>query len=158
MLMSNDLTLTSTIHMQRWKGNCDFHKAATVNAVQLQFNSIDKLLKKECSDKNKLKEVKKSCRTFFVEMVSELCFRGEGVLETALVKSLLDTVFTVTDVQSTVEQKPNKEGKVTAVQSFMLQLLLQHRYFIIIPWLSIVFIHILLQHGSSKGSPERPCG
>ena len=116
--------------MQRWKGSCDFLTVSTVNAVQLQLSSVEKLLKKDCDDKNKIKEVKKSCRGFFMEMVSNLCFKGQAAPEPDLIKMLLNTVFMEKDQLYTQELTPYKDDKVDkipTVRSFLLQLLLEHR-------------------------------
>ena len=118
--------------MQRWKGGCDFLKVSTINAVQLQLSSIEKLLKKDCHDKNKIKEVKRSCRGFFMEMVSDLCFKGEAAPEPELIRMLLDIVFTEKDqnlphTQDLTPYKDDKVDKIPTVRFFLLQLLLEHR-------------------------------
>ena len=117
---------------QRWERSCDFLKVSTVNAVQLQLNTMEKMLKKECDDK-KRKEVKRSCRGFFMEIVSNLCFKGQAAPEPDLVKMLLDTVFMEKEQLYTQELTPYKDDKsagdkIPTVRSFLLQLLLEHRY------------------------------
>ncbi len=92
---------------------------------------MEKMLKKECDDK-KRKEVKRSCRGFFMEIVSTLCFRGQAVPEPNLVWMLLDTVFMEKDQLHTQELTPYKDDKsagdkIPTVRSFLLQLLLEHR-------------------------------
>ena len=106
-----------------------------MNAVQLQLNSIEKVLKNskqiDSDDKTTIKEVKKSCRAFFMEVVSELCFKGQVPPETDLIKMLLDTVFMEKDEPSTQDLTPYKDGKadkIPTIRSFLLQLLLEHRY------------------------------
>ena len=124
-----DVIITTVL--QRWERNCDFLKVNTVNGVQLQLNTMEKTLKKECDDK-KRKEVKRSCRGFFMEIVSNLCFRGQAAPEPDLVKMLLDTVFMEKDQLHTQELTPYKDDKsagdkIPTVRSFLLQLLLEHR-------------------------------
>ena len=100
-----------------------------MNAVQLQLNSLEKLLK-DCNDKKKMK-VKKSCCRFFIELVSDLCFKGRTAPEPSLIKMLLDTVFTEKDELSTQELTPYKDDiadEIPTIRSFLLQLLLEHRY------------------------------
>lgn len=100
-----------------------------MKSVQLQLNSMEKGLKKDCDDKNKIKEVKKSGREFFLELVSELCFGGQGAPEPNLIKMLLDTVFVEKNdsTQELTPYKDDKADKVPTIRSFLLQLLLQHR-------------------------------
>ena len=146
-------------HLQLWKGNSDFLKANTMKSVQLQLNSMEKMLKKEQVDKDKIKQVKKSGREFFMELVSELCFGGRAAPEPDLVKILLDTVF-VEKSDSTQELTPYKDDKadkIPTIRSFLLQLLLEHRYVLV--WhgcfSGLLCNTLCMQHGSSKRSPER---
>ena len=104
-----------------------------MNAVQLQLNSVEKMIKKQdLHDKASIiKEVKKSCRGFFMEMVSELCFKGHVPPEPKLIEMLLDVVFLEKDEPSTQDLTPYKDGKadkIPTIRSFLLQLLLEHRY------------------------------
>ena len=102
-----------------------------MKSAQLQLNSMEKMLKKDSVDKETIKHVKRGCREFFMELVSSLCFGGEASPEPALVKMLLDTVF-VEKNDSTQELTPyrdDKADKVPTIRSFLLQLLLEHRYF-----------------------------
>ena len=123
-----------SLYLQRWKGTCDFLQLSTVNALQLQLSSVPKLLK-DCDDKAALKEVKRSCRGFFMEVVSEFCFKGDKAPEPDLVKMLLDTVFMEKDEVTTQELTPYKDektDKIPTIRSFLLQLLLEHRYNILV--------------------------
>ena len=105
-----------------------------MNAVQLQLGSVEKVInkQKDLDDKASIiKEVKKSCRGFFMEMVSELCFKGHVAPEPALIKILLDIVFMEKDEPTTQDLTPYKDGKtdkIPTIRSFLLQLLLEHRY------------------------------
>ena len=118
-------------HTQRLERACDFCTFSTVNAVQLQLNSVEKVLK-DTVDKTTIREVKKSCRVFFMEVVSDLCFKGEAAPEPKLVKMLLDTVFVGKDEPTTTQDltpyKDGKPDKTPTIRSFLLQLLLEHRY------------------------------
>ena len=80
-------------------------------------------------DKTKKSSIKKSCHNFFMEVVSSLCFGGSQVPESELLKSLVDTI--VCDGQ-TRELTPygtdTKADKIPTIRSFVLQLLLEHRY------------------------------
>ena len=119
----------SSFFTQLWKGNADFLKVQSVKSVQLQLNSMEKGLKKDGVDKQKIKEVKKSCREFFMEIVSNLCFGGRAAPEPDLIKMLLDNVF-VEENKSTQEVTPykgDKADKIPTIRSFLLQLLLEHR-------------------------------
>ena len=101
-----------------------------MKSVQLQLNSMEKRLKDEEVDKDKIKAIKKSGREFFMEVVFELCFGGRAAPEPALIKMLLNTVF-VEKTDSTQELTPYKDAKadkIPVIRSFLLQLLLEHRY------------------------------
>ena len=114
---------------QLWKGCADFLKAITVQSVQIQLNNMERVLKKDGVDKNSIKEVKKSCKEFFMELVSDLCFGGQAVPEPNLIKMLLDRVF-IEKNDSTQELTPYKDDradKIPTIRSFLLQLLLEHR-------------------------------
>lgn len=100
-----------------------------MKSVQIQLNNMEKVLKKDDVDKNTIKEVKKSCREFFMELVSDLCFGGDAVPEADLVKMLLDTVF-IEKNDSTQELTPYRDDradKIPTIRSFLLQLLLEYR-------------------------------
>ena len=105
-----------------------------MKSAQLQINSMETKLKKSSVDKETIKHVKKACREFFMELVSSLCFGGEAAPEPALVKMLLDTVFVEKNdsTQDLTPYKDDKADKVPTIRSFLLQLLLEHRYITII--------------------------
>ena len=93
---------------------------------------MEKKLQDKEVDKNEIKAVKKSGREFFMEVVSELCFVGQTAPEPALIKMLLNTVF-VEKTDSTQELTPYKDAKadkIPTIRSFLLQLLLEHRYIV----------------------------
>ena len=92
--------------------------------------------------KKPLLGIKKSCTNFFIEVVSSLCFGQSSAPEDALVMVLLDIVFTEQkEVEEGGEGKGGKRGtrnltpfkddvkdKLPVVRSFLLQLLLEHKY------------------------------
>ena len=89
-----------------------------------------------------LSAIRKSCTTFFIEVVSGLCFGQSSVPEDELVIMLLDIVFTEQrEVEEGGEGEGGKRGtrnltpfkddagdKQPVVRSFLLQLLLEHEY------------------------------
>ena len=92
---------------------------------------MERILRKDGNDKHIIKQIKKSCRQFFVEMVSDLSFGGPTVPEPELIKMLLGTIFVKKD-ESTQELTPYKDDKsatdkIPTIRSFLLQLLLEHR-------------------------------
>ena len=77
-----------------------------------------------------MKEIKRNCRGFFMEIISNLCFKGQAAPEPDLVKMLLDIIFMKKEKLHTQELTPYKDDKpdkVPTVRSFLLQLLLEHR-------------------------------
>lgn len=90
------------------------------------------LEEKDTVELEQLKEVKKSCREFFMELVASLCFGGNEAPESKLIELLLDSVYNVEKEEpSTQDLTPYKEfkaDKVPTIRSFLLQLLLEHRY------------------------------
>ena len=78
------------------------------------------------------------CKSFFMELVSSLCFGGTTPPEPALIKSLLDIVFT--ERQGTKKftfSSKTKGDAVPIIRSFLLQLLLEHKYV----WVLHCFVH-----------------
>ena len=75
-----------------------------------------------------------SCRNFFMEVVSILCFGGESAPEPQLIKCLMETVFARNSegtMFSTRDITPYDHesscDEVPVVRSFLLQLLLEHK-------------------------------
>ena len=104
-----------------------------MDGVILQVNNMTaELEEKDTVELEQLKEVKKSCREFFMELVASLCFGGNEAPESKLIKLLLDSVYNVEKEEpSTQDLTPYKEfkaDKVPTIKSFLLQLLLEHRY------------------------------
>ena len=124
------MILDLCLPIQLWKKNSDFLKVDIMKSIQLQLNSMEKRLRDDHVDKNKIKEIKKSGREFFMEVVSQLCFGEQAAPEPDLVKLLLNTVF-IEKTDSTQELTPYKDDradKIPTIRSFLLQLLLEHRY------------------------------
>ena len=91
--------------------------------------------------KKQLAAIAKSCRNFFLEVVSSLCFGQANAPEDDLVQMLLNIVFTEREQESgeeggkwgTRELTPYKddlkeEDATPTIRSFLLQLLLEHKY------------------------------
>ena len=75
-----------------------------------------------------------SCRDFFMEVVSTLCFGGQTAPESQLIACLMETVFarnTDGTMFGTREITPYDHksscDEVPVVRSFLLQLLLEHK-------------------------------
>lgn len=114
-----------SIHIQRWEKDSDFLKVGTIENVKLQLSNLEQKVKKE--DKEKSKDIRKYCSEFFLQIVSNLCFGGDIAPESKLIKMLLGTMF----AESTQELTPYskvKTDEVPTIRSFLLQLLLEHRY------------------------------
>ena len=76
--------------------------------------------------------VRKSCKSFFMETISNLCFGQPTPPDLDLIKNLLNVVFTE-QFDNTKEfsyKSEEKADKVPVIRSFLLQLLLEHKYFI----------------------------
>ena len=77
-------------------------------------------------------KIKNSCRTFFMEVISSLCFGGVGVPEPELVKLLLDTVFIDSDDKQIYTRNLTpflkERDSEPVIRTFVLQLLLEHRF------------------------------
>ena len=108
----------------------DFLKASTLKTVQQAINNILKSLSRDSKNMSKLKDLKKSCRGFFMSILCDLTFRREVAPEPAVIKMLLDSVFNAEDESSTQELAPYKESrvdKIPTIRLFLPQLLLEHR-------------------------------
>lgn len=129
-----------------------------MNAIQTHLNLMDKEVKKKkcvfmivnlysprlselaltillvCRyfKSKELVNFKRDCHNYFIEVVSTLCFGGQSAPEPALIKSLMEVVFTedsdlVTPLIETKTEKRLKSEKVSVVRSSLLQLLLEHK-------------------------------
>ena len=76
--------------------------------------------------------IKNDCQSFFVEVVSSLCFGQDSPPEPQLIIILMNLVFyEETSGLKLRDMRPFKEeesgGTVTFIRSFLLQLLLEHK-------------------------------
>lgn len=100
--------------------------------IQSHLNRMDKAVKSKKLIKSKeLKQFKKDCQSYFLEVVSSLCFGGQSAPEEALIKMLMEVVFTENkDMDfATREITHNPDAKtdeIPVVRSSLLQLLLDH--------------------------------
>ena len=94
--------------------------------------------------KKHLMAIRKSCRNFFIEVVSRLCFGQSSPPEDELVAMLLDIMFTEQGEKREGEAGGEGEGvrrgtrdltpyeekkdENPIIRSFLLQLLLEHKY------------------------------
>ena len=80
----------------------------------------------------KLQSIRKSCKSFFIQVVSNLCFSQPNPPESDLFKLLLKNAFD--------EKKPasyslgSGSEKEPIIQSFLLQLLLDHKLVLYLYW------------------------
>ena len=122
--------------------------------------------------KIQLTAIRKSCRSFFIEVVSGLCFGQSTTPEDKLIEMLLNIVFTERGEgeeeggegeggkRGTRDLTPYKEDlkerdKSPIIRSFLLQLLLEHEYvcvYVFIP-LSDLRLMCFLQYRESEGPP-----
>ena len=74
------------------------------------------------------KTIREYCKSFFMEVVSSLCFGQPNPPEPALIKKLLTIVFTEQDMTKDFSYSDKeKVDKVPVIRSFLLQLLLEHK-------------------------------
>ncbi len=68
------------------------------------------------------------CNNYFMEVVTTLCFGGDGMPEPELIKMLMDIIFTENDSTCDLTPFTNTKGdKSPIVRSSLLQLLLEHK-------------------------------
>lgn len=73
-------------------------------------------------------KIRDCCKSYFMEVVSSLCFGQTTPPETALIKELLNVVFTEQDKTKDFTYSDRQStDKVPVIRSFLLQLLLEHR-------------------------------
>ena len=95
--------------------------------------NIRKLLKQEelcllsCRAETQ-KKLRNYCKSYFMEVVSSLCFGQLSPPEPALIEELLNVVFTEQDQTKDFTYSDKEEiDKVPVIRSFLLQLLLEHK-------------------------------
>lgn len=123
----------------------DFTKKETVLKVQRVLRALDKEAEKKlkyalvlnssyCSfchifhSANMQKKVRECCESYFMEIVSSLCFGQLSPPDSDLIRELLNVVFT--EKQKTKEftySERQKTDAVPVIRSFLLQLLLEHK-------------------------------
>ena len=105
----------------------DFLKVNTIVDIRRKLRIIDN----DIAKKRHMRRQRKSyscCKSYFMEVVSSLCFGQMSPPEPALIKELLNVVFTEQDTTKdfTYSDK-EKIDKVPVIRSFLLQLLLEHK-------------------------------
>ena len=74
------------------------------------------------------KRIRGYCKTFFMEVVSSLCFGQTTPPEPQLIEELLKVVFTEKDETKELSYSDKeKTDAVPVIRSFLLQLLLEHK-------------------------------
>ncbi len=113
------------IRLQKLEMRSCFQKRETLHEVKKFLNSMlsGKVLQINKVTKPK---IRKSCNSFFVEVVSSLCFGDIEAPEPDLIKLLLDTV--IQDTQTSKFSPYDDQDKTPTIRSFLLQLLLEHKY------------------------------
>ena len=75
-----------------------------------------------------MQEIREHCKSFFMEVVSSLCFGQPKPPEPALILELLTLVFTDKDKTKEFSYSDKiKTDRVPVIRSFLLQLLLEHK-------------------------------
>ena len=69
---------------------------------------------------------KKHCQNYFLEVVSSLCFGGQSAPEEALIRMLMEVVFTENATREITHVADAKTDEIPVVRSSLLQLLLEH--------------------------------
>ena len=137
--------LFSLLHLpQGLENGCDFTKDGTVAIVQKTLQAMEGELEKkkygvQCNDpscffafflrldKQTMTSIRESCRSFFMELVSTLCFGQTTLPEPELIKRLMNIVFK--DNEKTKDFTYSDKvaaDKQPVIRSFLLQLLLEH--------------------------------
>ena len=76
---------------------------------------------------------KQNCHSFFLEVVSSLCFGGRCPPEDALIKMLMDVIFTTKEDMSIATREmthaitETRTDTKPVIRSSLLQLLLEHK-------------------------------
>ena len=125
-------------HARKFEERLQVSMAAS--GVCVCFVSVCISLCRNKEQKKQLEAIRKSCRNFFIEVVSGLCFGQSNAPEDELVEMLLNIVFTErgegegggegakTRDFSPYTDDMKKSDKSPVIRSFLLQLLLEHKY------------------------------
>ena len=121
------------------KKQSDFLQVSTIRDVQTKLCIIDQQISKKKKHELvfgiilfiylfSIKRIRELFKSYFMEVVSSLCFGQMSPPEPALIKELLNVVFTEQDTTKdfTYSDK-EKTDKVPVIRSFLLQLLLEHK-------------------------------
>ena len=79
------------------------------------------------SQPKNLSTIHRSCRAFFMELVSSLCFGAHSAPEPELIKILINMVFTDVGTQDFSPYEEVRSDEVPIIRSFLLRLLLEHK-------------------------------
>ena len=127
------------------KKSPDFTKASTIENVQKTLRVMDGELEKKRSRlcvlylyffffdtiimyRLVMQKIRGHCKSFFMELVSSLCFGQPKPPEPALIRGLLSLVFTEKDETKEFSYSDKiKTDRVPVIRSFLLQLLLEHK-------------------------------
>ena len=73
--------------------------------------------------------LRRDCHSYYIEVVSTLCFGGQHAPEPELIKNLMEVVFTKDRdlVSPLIDTKTEKGDEVSIIRSSLLQLLLEHK-------------------------------
>ena len=87
--------------------------------MNIKFGDFDFVFFRLVKSKE-LKNFKKHGHSYFIEVVSTLCFRGQSAPEEALIKMLMEK-----DILSPITER--KSDEMSVLRSSLLQLLLEHK-------------------------------
>ncbi|XP_019853235.1 PREDICTED: E3 ubiquitin-protein ligase RNF213-like [Amphimedon queenslandica] len=107
---------------------CEFVKLDAILIVKKVLQTVDREAKSKLKFTDKMKEMlRECCKSYFMEVVSSLCFGQATPPEPDLISELLNIV--ITEQNKTKEftySEEEKADKVPVIRSFLLQLLLEH--------------------------------
>ena len=97
-----------------------------------------------------MRQVKRSCVTFYTDVVSSLFFGQAGPPDDGLVERLLKIVFTVSDSGELgrgdlTPFMKSSDGDIPIIRSFLLQLLFRDRYISVVHCICVTVGIIIVQ-------------